>query len=699
MIYRASTIFALFFISSTLTGTVALAELAQPEGWDCALCDQGRNWDLNLNVAPAYVTDDAFRFGDYTGMDEKGGYLTGDVIANYVDERARYLRLDGFTLSPDFTHLFLETGRQGAWELRGAYQAIPRRFFDATVTPYSGNGSGLLTLPEDWLRAPSTDLMTSLDESLRPVAIERDLDLWKLGATIRPNARWRLDVDFRRQEKKGVNLGSGSVLYSAAELARPVDYTTDDLELAFRLNGAGWEASLSYLGSYFDNGEDSLSWENAFSSGLGVDAGSKTLAPDNELHQLSLAGAMRLPKRTVLSGQLAVGRLSQDEPLAPYTINPIIPTQPLPVMRADAEADTLNLNLRAVTSPWRRVTLEGEIRFNEFDNRTDVQNYEYVITDAVPAAQVVANPTYDYERTEFKLRGEYRPGRRLKLHLGYDGRRFERSAQERRKTRTDKLWFRLHRRVGADADLDFDLFVENRDGSSYEALDRAVNEQNPLMRKYNLSDRERYGLRLRGSVYPADRWDLGWEFEYGEDDYEETAIGLTETRYARVGLDASWLLGRQGVLFGALSTEVVDADQAASQAFDVPDWAATTSDRFDSASIGFEHPALLGPAGLELAYSWSHGRGEISNNTSGAASSFPDLTSRRHRFDLGVTYPLGDSWTMGFNYLFEKVRSDDWSLAGVDPSTVSNLLSMGADPFNYEVNVVYLSFRYLRAAR
>jgi hypothetical protein len=62
--------------------------------------------------------------------------------------------------------------------------------------------------------------------------------------------------------------------------------------------------------------------------------------------------------------------------------------------------------------------------------------------------------------------------------------------------------------------------------------------------------------------------------------------------------------------------------------------------------------------------------------------------------DLGFSYPMTRAWTVGFNYVFEKVRSDDWSLAGVDPATVSNLLSLGADPFNYEVNVVYLSFRY-----
>lgn len=681
-----------------LAASVEAAE-PNPEDWSCSRCDPGRAWDLDLLLAPAYVADDAFRFGDFTGLDEKGGYLAADVAATFVDERARYLRLDGFTLNPDASQLFLETGRQGAWEFRGAYQAIPRRFFDATLTPYSGNGSGVLTLPDDWVRAPSTQTMPTLGDSLAPVRIERDLDLWKLGGTIRPGSRWRFDVDFRRQEKQGVDLSSGSVLFSAVELARPVDYTTDDLELALQTNGDGWEASFSYFGSYFDNGEETLSWENAFSSGLGVDAGSQTLAPDNELHQVTLAGAMRLPKTTVLSGQVAAGHLNQDEVLAPYTINPTLTAQPLPTLRADAEAETLNLNLRAVTRPWRRVSLEGEFRFNEFDNRTDVNVYDYVITDALPATTAVANPAYDYERTELKLRGEYRPGAGLKLHLGYDGRRFERNAQERRETRTDKLWFRLHRRLSAVADLDFDLFVEDRNGSSYEALDRAVSEQNPLLRKYNLSDRERYGLRLKGSLYPAERWDFGWELEYGEDEYQETAIGLTRTKYARVGLDGSWLIGRQGVLSGVLGTEVVDADQAASQTFAVPDWTATSSDRFDHASIGFEHPAIWGPAGLKLSYDWSHGRGEISRNTSGQAGSFPDLTSRRHRFDLGVTYPLGSAWTLGVNYLFEKVKSDDWSLAGVDPGTVSNLLSMGADPFNYEVNVVYLSFRYLRPAR
>ena len=686
---------ALTFLAC-LASPVFGASISVPPTWTCQRCTAGQGWDLDLGLGPAYVADDAYRFGDFTGLDEKGAYLFGDLNAGYVDDRARYFRLDGMARGADAANLDLEAGRQGAWEVRAGYQAIPRRFFQTTVTPYLGSGTGVLTLPEAWVRAPTTAGMSALDQTLTPVAIERDLDLWNLELTVRPGTRWRLDVDLRRQEKTGTDLGSAGVLFSAVELPKPVDYTTDDLSLTLRTGGDGWEASLGYLGSYFDNGEADLIWDNPFSSSLGADGGQQVLAPDNELHQLRLTGALRLPKRTLLSGALAVGRQNQDGRLVPYTINPSIAAAPLPVTTVDAEADTLNLNLRAVTRPWRRITLEGEIRVRDFDNRTDRDSYAYVVTDAVPAATPVTNPTYDYDRQDLKLRGEFRPGGGLALHLGYDRRRFERNAQDRRETTTDRFWFRVHRRLGRGADLDFDLFVENRDGSGYEALDRAVSEQNPLLRKYNLSDRERYGLRLKGTITPAERWDFGWELEYGEDDHDGTEIGLTRSRYARAGADASWLLGRQGMLFGAVYTETVEADQAGSQAFGAADWAATSADRFDNASFGFEHPALVGALGMKVTYDWSHGRGEIEKNTSGLASRFPDLTSRRHRLDLGFTYPLSRSWSAGLNYVFEKVRSDDWSLAGVDPATVRNLLSLGADPFNYEVNLVYLSFRYTR---
>jgi hypothetical protein len=211
-----------------------------------------------------------------------------------------------------------------------------------------------------------------------------------------------------------------------------------------------------------------------------------------------------------------------------------------------------------------------------------------------------------------------------------------------------------------------------------------------------MADRERYGFRLKGSLYPAERWDLGWELEYGEDKYDATAIGLTATRYARAGLDVSLRVGREGSLFAAVNGERIRAEQTGSQRFDVPDWAATNHDEFEQLSVGFEHARLFGPVGVTLGYDLADSRGSITSRTSGLASSFPELKSRRQTFDAGLDYRPGAHWTYGLHFRYEKLESRDWSLDGVGPATVPRLLSLGADPFNYDVSVVYLSVQFRR---
>ncbi len=681
-------------LSWLVAGLVVAAE--PPAAWQCTQCAPATGWVVDLGLAPAYVGDDAYRFGDYTGLDEQGGYLFGELAGSYRGTGGKYFRVDGFSLNPDFSAIDLEGGRQGRFEIRATYQSIPRRFYATTTTPFQAGGSATQTLPAGWVRAPVTSGMSELADAARPVEIGRDWDVLKLGFDLRPERRWKISTDYSRRVRKGKGLSSGSFLFSATELATPIDYTSDDLEVAVSYAADAWQGSLSYRGAYFDNGDSSLTWDNPFTGVPGADAGSIAAAPDNRSHQLVLAGALRLPKRTVLSGQVAVGRVSQDEDLLPYTLNPGIATAPLPLRSADAEADTTRANFRAVASPTRRLTVEAEVRYHEFDNKKPVSTFDYVITDSVPTPSGVRNLAYDYERTDLKLRGELRPGRRLKLQLGFDTRRFERSFSERSTTTTDKVWFRLRHRLGDGADLDFDLFTEQRHGSSYEVRDDPAAQQNPLMRKYNLSDRDRYGIRLNGTVYPSSIWDFGWTLEYGEDDYDQTSVGLTSTRYARAGLDASVVVGRRGSLYAAVHTEHVEAEQASSQSFSAPDWTATTSDDFDTASIGFEHPELLGPVGLRLEYDWSRSRGRTSNDTSGLRSRFPDLESRRETIRLGLDYRLDDRWSFALDYLHERIDSDDWALDGLEPATVPNFVSLGADPFNYRVNLVYFTVRYQR---
>ena len=690
---RSGTIYAALVLLITLA-RVAQAQETVNEVWDCRTCPSGAVWEVDIDLGPAYVSDDAFPFGNYTGLDEKGWYLFGDFFGTYRDDDANYFSFEGYARGDKSNALFLKGGKQSLYELRASYQAIPRRMFDTTVTPYLGSSTGTLTLPTNWVRAPTTQQMTALQSTLEPVPIGWDWDVVRLGFDLSPTQRWKINTDYTRTERVGLRRSSGSFFFDAVEFAAPVSYKSDDLELAVSYAADSWQASLSYFGSVFDNDNESLTWDNPYTSPVGADTGELALPPDNESHQVSLAGSVLLPARTTLNGQLSVGHLNQNADLLPYATNMSLPTSPLPVSSADAEVDTLNVNIRAVSSPWTRVTLEGELRYNEFDNKTAINTYDYIVTDTVPAGVPVPNSAYDYERRDIKLRGEYRTSRRLKFYAGFDNERFERNRQDRKRTTTNRLWFRLRSRLGQSSNLDFDVFTEDRDGSTYSTVPNPAAPENPLMRKYNMADRERSGMKLRGSVYPGNRSDFGWEFELGDDKYQDSAIGLTDSEYVRVGADFSYLIGDAASAYANLYNEQIETEQRNSQSFSEPDWAATTDDTFTTATLGVNYPQLLGPVDTRLEYTWSRSIGETRNNTSGLPLSFPDLRTKRQTLNVGLSYPLSDALSIGFDYYFESFDSDDWSLDGVNPDTIPNLLALGADAWNYDVNVFYFSVRY-----
>ena len=687
------TSYAALLLVATVTG-FAQAEESIHQNWNCNSCLLSDGWEWDIEGGPAYLADDAFRFGDYTGLDEKGLYLFADVFGRYWGKDASYMVFEGHVRGRDSSALFFKAGKQSLYEVRASYQAIPRRFFGTTVTPYAGVGSASLTLPANWVRAPTTQLMSELDNASVPLAIGWDWDIFGLGVDYKPAQRWKVSADYTRREREGLQRSAGSFWFNASEFAVPVDYVTDDLELTANYAADTWQASVTYFGSVFSNANNSLTWDNAFTAAPGADVGQLALPPDNSSHQLSLAGSMLLPARTTLNGQLAFGKMSQNESLLPYTTNSLLTTNPLPVGSANAKVDTLNLNIRATSSPWRRVTLEGELRYNDFNNKTPVNSYDYIVTDTTPAPFSAPSSAYDYERRDIKLRGEYRLQSGTKLYAGFDNNRFERNQQDRKSTTSNRLWFALRTRLGKIADLNLNVFADDRDGSSYEIVDNPLAPENPLMRKYNMSDRQRNGARLHGSVYASQSTDFGWELEFGSDDYDNSAVGLTSSDYLRFGADFSYLFSAAASVYVSLYQEDIETQQRNSQTFSLPDWSATTNDRFTTATIGIVYPQLFSMLDASLEYAWSDSVGESRSDTNGLPTAFPDLRSTRQNLNLGLSYPFSDSLSFRFDYIFESFDSDDWALDGVNPDTIPNLLALGANAWNYDANVLYFSVRY-----
>jgi MtrB/PioB family decaheme-associated outer membrane protein len=678
-----------------LAAARASAEQPDTSLWACELCVPSSGWEIDIMAGPAYVSDSAYKFGDFTGLEDDGVYLFGDVFARYWGPEAQYMRLDGYRLGQDSAALFVEGGKLSRYQLQAGYQGIPRKIFDTTWTPFRDNGTDRLTLPAGWVDAASTQGMTELNSSLQGVDIERDWDIYTAGLSFTPTSRWEFDVDYRRQERDGNSIYSGAVfIIRAAELVRPIEYEVDELEAAVAYRTDDWQIRLSYLGSFFENKNSSITWDNAYNEQ--PDTVQMALPPDNRSNQISLAGSILLPANSTLTGRLSYGRMKQDEKLLPYTTNTTLFTSPLPREQVDGQVDTSNLNLRLTSSPVNTFTVQGEFRFHERDNKTAEDIYDYVVTDTYNPVNSATNIAYDFKRYDYKLRGEYRFTRKARLHAGYNFQRFERPQQERKQTDTGRLWARVKLRPGRMIDADVELYNEDRDGSQYKPISDVLAPENSLMRKYNMADRKRRGLRTFMSIYSGDRANIGLDAEFTRDDYENSEIGLNDSNFKHYGVDLSYLLSRDVSAYAAFAYEKIESKQSNSLTVAAAGWVAQSDDKFYTGTIGLRYPSIIGRLGADIEYTYTSSSGDIMSNSS---DSFPELQSKHHQLKLELDYPHSDALSLKFGFLYEKYDTDDWALQDIEPDTVSSLLSLGADPYNYSNYVLFLGLRYIFDSR
>lgn len=571
---------------------------------------------------------------------------------------------------------------------------MPRYQFDDTATPYDGVGSDSLTLPSGWVRSGSTQDMTALDDTLRKQDINQTRRTLGAGVELLPWQKLNFTIDYRRSVLDGTRIQRGAFLTSATELTQPIDFTTDELQLGVGYAGASWNVDVSYLGSFFRNDESGYAWDNAYTTG-NVDRGVQAQPADNDFQQVALSAAWHGAGRTTLTGRIATGRMEQEEQFLPFTVNPNLTTQPLPRENLTGKVDTTNVYLRATSSPWRPLRLNAEYRLDDRDNSSPMDNYSYVITDLVPG-QTVANLPYGYKRQTYALDGDLRLARWLRVALGWDRNDMERNLQERQETQADRFWTKLRANAGGVFNATLLLAHEERDGSEYVTLSNSRSPQNPLMRKYNMADRKRDEAEFRLDMVPSDVVNLGITSRYAENRYEDTQIGLQKTSDQAWSADASVAIGKGSSLYGAYTHETMRADQANSQNFSSPDWIGKATDEFDTIIVGLLVPELTEKLKLNVDYTYSTSTGETGiaflNTTAGGP--FPDLETDLHSLRVSLDYQWRDSTTFRIGYWYESYRSDDWALDGVQPATVANLLSLGADAFNYDVSTFLISFVY-----
>lgn len=699
-IYTASTIRYLMFVTilgSALAASTVHAQAADTSTWVCEFCPFADGYSANFELGASSVSEDSAYFGNASGYSDAGVYANIDATGNYAsdDHRLRWTIED---LGLDSRFAELTGGRQGRFDYRLAYREIPKQQFFTTNTIFEQTATDFLSLPQGWVAAASTSGFSALDANLKKRNIESERKFIEIGGRYLQSTHLRFSADYRRQEHQGVDIHSGASFSQSSQMARPIDYTTDEVDLNIRYSGTNGYLSLAWYLSDFDNAIDAFTWESPFTTTPGAELQTQARAPDNRFQQLSLSGSYRFPQhRTVIAFSSAFGQIKQDQDFLPYTSNLNLNASALPRNNLDGQVDTTNLAISLTSNALKKVRVKLAYRYDERDNQTAIDLWNRIVVDTFTTAESVSNTPYSFERSSLNLSADYDLFKTVRVSGGYDRKTIDRTFQEVAGQTEDSGWGRLRWRPNRALQIDIKGGSSERDIDGNYDENLAVNlGQNPLLRKFNLAYRYREFAELSIALSPSGTpITITVDGYYADDDYSRSQLGITSGENFRLSTDLGWTLSNKASLYLTGGYENVDSTQVGSELQGQADWRSATSDDFYTLGGGIRIKQIGDKLDLQLDYTRSQGSTEINVTTAATGlSQFPDLKSTLDYLRLKLTYQKSEKLELSMNLRYQRFSADDWALVGVSPSTIPTVLTLGAQEYNDEMLIVGLSFQY-----
>ena len=654
--------------------------------WRCKACvvDTGVSGTLGAGVG----------FQDSNDIRSANAFGSANDVLGKVDADLRYRGDNGYQATVDATNLGMDGGRlavkagqQGHYALTLDYRQIATYKTDKALSPYQGIGSDNLTLADDWVTAGSSNQMPMLYSSLSPLELSLKRERTGLGVEYQGESLWSSYVHYQREAKSGLKQTSGSFFNQSMMLAEPVDYTTDTIEAGIKLKGANWFTALNYNGSIFKNEYNQLHFDSAFNPTFGAQtSGSIALSPDNQSHIVSLLGQYN-DSRTVVTGKMLFGQMTQDQAFVTSGYGYALASESL-----DGKVDMTGMNLKAVTKLSRSLRVSGSYDYTDRDNKTQVEQWTQISINTVNG-QAAYNTPYDSTHQKLKLEADYRLSRGLKLDGGYEFKRDERNYQDRESTDENTLWarFRISR---FDT---WDIWVKGsygeRGGSQYQASEWTSSESNSLLRKYNLADRNRTLIEARVTHSPLDNLTIDFGARYALDDYDETQIGLTESKDNSYDASISYLLTQDLTLNAFYNYQTIASEQAGSSNFNTATWLGTVEDEVDVLGAGLNYHNLLEQKlqlGLDYTYSDSNSNTQVRQGISG---DYGDYFAKVHNLNAYAQYQATEKMALRLDYKYEKYQDND-AANDIAVDGIWNLVSFGSNSHDYNAHFIMLSMNY-----
>ena len=647
---------------------------ADTRRWTCRLCEFDRAAARTGTVAAGALsaTGSEMRFGRDNGIDRAGGYL--DLNADYRLATRSGLQLEfaGRDLGLDSRDAALGVQKPQRYGVQLRYREIPRNVARDGRLPFTG--TGVLSLPPDWVRAFSTAAMAQLATGSNPVRLATKRRRSEIGAWYQLAPGLSIRSGYFHERKRGVRETSRDFLYQATALSQTIDYRVEGADAGVRYDSAALTMALSYAHRRFRNGEDALVWDNPY---IGVASyGKSAAAPDNQANTLSLMANARLGRRTRLNATLVRSEAKQDAPFLPYTSNASIDLSPIESEGLGGNRESLSAAVNLVSRPTPRLRVGVAHAVIDRRDRRRRLVLTPVLGDLFATAPVAAGG-HDYRRAKTDITLRYRFARGLRIATGYRNLNLRRTSLEIGGNDEHRGWLEATGEIGAGWQARGRFALADRNAAEFVANTR----NNPLTRRFHQAKRRHSewggGLRF-GSQ--AGGFSFGIDANRREYDYPHSPLGLQRDTSTGWTVDAAYAPVKAVSVSGFYGLQSRASRTAGSAAFPTRGWLYDTEDRVTTAGArlaaqGFPHPAF----DLTVDYAHSDGVGDYETILDDMRSNFPRLISRHRSVDVRLRYAWRPRTGVVLRYYFERYRAADWAFDGLGQDAIRNVLTLGRD--------------------
>jgi MtrB/PioB family decaheme-associated outer membrane protein len=552
-----------------------------------------------------------------------------------------------------------------------------------------------------------------------PFDLRSQRDVADLRAVVSAGRRVDLNLYAKTTYRVGQQpFGAGFGFTLADEVPLPVDSRTTELGGAFEWANGRSLLRLGYDGSFYRNNAGTLVWDNplriADSIGAGPYQGRMALWPNSAYNTVSATASVSMVGRSQAVAYLAVGNMTQNDPLIPFTINTALPSIELARPTANAQARVTSANLTFTSRPTDIVWFSARFRSYGFINRTpefhvgNLVNYDTsVVTLNEPADPL------GFSRKTFDAEASVTPMPFTAFRVGYTREAFVHRFRTVETTRTDTVQASIDTTGLNWLTLRAIFEHGNRTGTGLDVTSLIERGEQPSLREFDIADRDTDRFSAIIQVMPMSQFSVNAMVASGKETYPDTATGFglrsNDNRSYSIGFDfvptdaVSMGLSYQSDKYTAVQWSRT-ASPLPSPQFNDPtrNWSDNSSDRTDTVTASLDLLKLFPKTELRTAYDYSKGQstyvyGLASNTTLPAPVQLAPVVNTRQHGTLDLRYLISRHVSAGVVYWYDKYDVNDYALgpATIDSIAQPSFLALGYVWRPYTAQTVWARLSFL----